>query len=114
MIRTLIVLLALTLPVRNHGQYAQSDLGQWFDGLENGDGTNCCSYADGVKIEGPDWHQTGDPAFPDEVYLDGDWIKVPREAIVKATNRVGFAVVWPVVTPGAKTWVRCFMPGTEL
>jgi hypothetical protein len=116
-LRRVFILMFLTLPAlaRNNGQYAQnSELGRWFESLENAQKGNCCSVADGLRIDAPDWRPTLDPEFPDEVSINGKWIKVPKAALVRATNRVGYAIVWPVTGEMGNIWIRCFLPGVEL
>jgi len=58
------------------------------------------------------------------VFLDGQWIEVPDDAIVVERNKYGRPVVWPyyvyVGDEKGGSWevtkvtrIRCFMPGTE-
>lgn len=77
---------------------------QWFKGLRNQNGFSCCDGTDGTKLEDPDWRMTDD-GF--EVKLEGEWRAVPPEAVLKASNRVGYAMVW--IWNGR---IACFMPGT--
>ena len=61
---------------------------------------------------------------PLRVFLDGQWIEVPDDAIVVERNKYGRPVVWPyyvyVGDEKGGSWevtkvtrIRCFMPGTE-
>src|SRR5271169_288955 len=75
------------------GRYANSPLKPWFDQLASGKGL-CCSFADGKSVEDVDW-DTGGANGSFRVRLDGQWIDVPDEAVVKEPNRFGPAVVWP-------------------
>lgn len=92
---------------RDDGRYAQSPLKSWFDHLASGKGL-CCSFADGVSVEDPDW-TTHDGHY--RVRLDEQWIDVPDDAVITESNRVGKTMVWPVKIEGSPVWVRCFMPG---
>ena len=90
------------------GRYAASPLKSWFDGLQNKAGGNCCSIADGYRIDDADWD------IKDEQYrvrINGQWMIVPPEALVTVPNKVGRAMVWPVQDVEGKTVIRCFMPG---
>jgi hypothetical protein len=101
-----------TLLARNNGQYAADDpLKDWWSSLNNAQGGNCCSGADGRRVAVPDWEKTGDPEFPYRVNIDGEWVRVSRHNVVEATNRVGYPVVWPVTEEGGHPYARCFMPG---
>lgn len=91
------------------GSHANDPLRKWFDSLASGKGL-CCSFADGVSIEGVDW-DTGGPDGGYRVRLKGEWIDVPPNAIVKEPNRYGPAVVWPYQDVDGETQIRCFLPG---
>jgi hypothetical protein len=91
------------------GSHADDPLHKWFDSLASGNGL-CCSFADGVSIEGVDW-DTGGPDGGYRVRLKGEWIVVPPNAVVKEPNRYGPAVVWPYQDFDGKTQIRCFLPG---
>ena len=94
------------------GKYAQAnpDMHKWFDGLSAGYG-NCCSVADGRTIADPDIDPTVGHI---RVRIDGVWIDVPDEAVVKGPNRFGQAVVWPSKDPYGKTYIRCYLPGAGM
>jgi hypothetical protein len=91
------------------GTQADDPLHKWFDSLASGKGP-CCSFADGVSIEGVDW-DTGGPDGGYRVRLKGEWIDVPSNAVVKEPNRYGPTVVWPYQDVDGKTQIRCFLPG---
>jgi hypothetical protein len=92
---------------RDDGRYANSPLKPWFDSLRSGRGL-CCSDADGVAVSDPDWDSKNGHF---RVRLDGEWIDVPDEAVIKEPNRAGRTMVWPI--KGALgTSVRCFLPGS--
>jgi hypothetical protein len=93
---------------RDSGQFADSPLKHWFDGLASEKGL-CCSFADGVSVKGVDW-DTQNGHY--RVHIDGQWIVVPDTAVVTAPNRYGPAVVWPYFDPDdRKIKIRCFLPG---
>lgn len=112
---TALVVLVLALCVsyaypRDDGRYAGSPLKEWFDHLSSGHGL-CCSDADGFAISDPDW-DTKDGHY--RVRLDGQWIDVPDDAVIKEPNRAGKTMVWPIqMWDGSKHTflIRCFMPG---
>src|SRR4051812_44931974 len=86
------------------GRYAQSPNREWFDSLKGGHGVSCCSNADGLRLDDPDWEYNGSEY---RVKLDGDWLSVPPDALVTATNRVGYAIVWPWKDYQGKTQIHC-------
>jgi len=111
-VRTIVVAVTALLAAglvwaRDDGRYANSPLKPWFDSLRSGRGL-CCSDADGVVISDPDW-DSRDGHF--RVRLDGEWIDVPDDAVIKEPNRVGRAMVWPI-RGALGTSVRCFLPGS--
>jgi len=102
------VLLAAGLAFgRDDGRYANSPLKPWFDNLRSSQGL-CCSDADGVAISDPDW-DSKDGHF--RVRLDGEWIDVPDDAVIKEPNRAGRTMVWPL-RGSLGTSIRCFLPGS--
>lgn len=96
---------------RDSGQWGdvKPEIRLWFNGLANQRGGQCCSFADGLSIDDPDWDVKGNGY---RVRIKGEWIDVPPEALVSAQNRIGRAIVWPLEVEG-KTKIRCFMPGSE-
>jgi hypothetical protein len=111
-VRTILVVVPAVLAAglvwaHDDGRYADSPLKPWFDNLRSGRGL-CCSNADGVAIADPDW-DSRDGHY--RVRLDGEWIDVPDDAVIKEPNRVGRTMVWPNKSP-AGTSIRCFLPGT--
>lgn len=89
------------------GRYADAPLHDWFKGLETPGGGRCCDLADGTGIEAIDWFIDGDHYV---VKIDGAFVEVPDNKVVKEPNRFGQAVVWTYYQNGIQT-VRCFMPG---
>jgi hypothetical protein len=74
------------------GRYANSPLKSWFDGLASGKGP-CCSDADGTALSDVDW-EASDGHY--RVRIEGQWIDVPDEAVIKEPNRAGRTMVWPI------------------
>jgi len=108
----LLLTTALPLFARDRGQFANStpEMKAWFDALKSGRGP-CCSDADGMVVSDGDW-DTKDGRY--RVRLDGEWIDVPDDAVVKEPNRAGRAMVWPMpLRPEDDAiTIRCFMPGS--
>jgi len=103
-------LFASSLQARDvDGRYAATnpELHQWFEGLRSGKGP-CCSDADGTAVLDVDWETAGGHY---RVRIDGQWVDVPDEAIIKEPNRIGRTMVWPIRTYWGLT-IRCFMPGS--
>lgn len=76
----------------------------WFRSLRSPSGIPCCDFADGSRIEDPDYKENEDGSY--EVFIRGQWIHVDRNHVLIGINRVGYAVYWGV--PGI---TYCFMPG---
>lgn len=98
---------AASAMARDDGRFAQSPFKQWFNGLHSSKGL-CCSFADGVTVEDPDWDTEGGHY---RVRIDGKWIDVPDAALVTEPNKFGAAVVWPYQDMNGETQIRCFLPG---
>jgi hypothetical protein len=81
---------------------------EWFRSLKNSRGESCCDYADGVRLEAPEWRQLEDHSF--EVFAREKWNKIPPNRVLKGTNRVGYAILW---WPRAWDNPTCFLPGAE-
>jgi hypothetical protein len=116
MLRILAVLAIALAPALAYSHDARHpELNNWFEGLHSGKGP-CCSNADGNVVIDADW-ESKDGHY--RVKLEGQWVDVPDEAVIKEPNRDGRTIVWPGGTtwnynmPNAKTLtVRCFMPGS--
>lgn len=97
--------------------FAVSDnMKQWFDTLRSKKGP-CCSDADGSVIKDTDW-DTADGHY--RVFIEGKWLVVPDDAVIKEPNLYGPTMVWPIRSNGqtygynvngAVVDIRCFMPG---
>ena len=94
---------------------------EWWGGLRNKTGGQCCSDADGLSIQDVDWDMRKeqywvhfhDLKIADTEIPDG-WEPVPDDAVVIDPNKYGGAVVWPYIriTNGVThAGIRCFMPG---
>jgi hypothetical protein len=94
---------------RDDGRYAQSPLKSWFDGLKSGKGP-CCSDADGTALSDVDWEAKGENY---RVRIEGNWIDVPDDAVLKEPNRAGKTMVWPMYRDG-RMQIRCFIPGSMI
>lgn len=104
----IVMLIAMTAPGSAHWTGPTDPaLHAWFDSLASGRGL-CCSFADGVALDSPDW---GTDAHGYWVMIGGNKIDVPPEAVVTAPNKYGQAVVWPYTGADGVTRIRCFMPG---
>lgn len=96
------------------GRFANSPLHDWFEKLRSQGGAHCCSDADGMSIEDPDWETVSNPDTPKihfRVRLQGQWVNVDDDAVVTEPNKIGKAMVWPYIVNGTPA-VRCFMPGS--
>lgn len=102
------VTLGTLLLARDASRFASTDpdTKAWFDSLSSGRGP-CCSDADGYALSDVDWRNDGGHY---QVLIDGAWLEVPDEAVVKVPNRVGRTMVWPIRFPD-HVYIRCFMPG---
>ncbi len=110
-----IAMLLLVLGMRAHAAGdAQkwghdSETSDWFRNLHNPGGFPCCDYADGNRIEDPDYSENEDGSYEVNVAGRGS-VHVPKEKVVTATNRVGYAIIW--WNPSAPD-PYCFLPGAR-
>jgi hypothetical protein len=104
---TAAVLFAGNAMARDDGRYANSPLKPWFDSLKSGKGP-CCSDADGSAVADVDW-ESKDGHY--RVRLEGQWIDVPDDAVIKEPNRAGRTMVWPIKDASGIS-IRCFLPGS--
>ena len=101
------VLGTLAAPARDDGRYANSPLKSWFESLQSKGGGPCCADADGLSLSDVEW-DTKDGHY--RVQLQGEWIDVPDDTLIKEPNRAGRTMVWPYYLNGHPV-IRCFMPG---
>jgi hypothetical protein len=105
-----LVLASAATYARDDGRYNQvsPDIKRWVEGLTDDKGRGCCATADGFRPEEVEWDMA-DNSY--KVMISGQWYTVPEGAIVKESNRIGYAIVWYYVDNGALT-IRCFLPGS--
>jgi hypothetical protein len=112
--RTLVVITLVLASVgaqaRDNGQYSQVplDIKRWVEGLTDDKGRGCCATADGFRPEEVEWDMA-ENAY--RVMINAQWFKVPDGAVIKESNRIGYAIVWYFIVDGALT-IRCFLPGS--
>ncbi|MBR1122093.1 hypothetical protein JQ628_11255 [Bradyrhizobium lablabi] len=90
--------------------HARPGLDSWYQGLKSGR-QPCCDGpgVDATHLADADW-ETKDGHF--RVRIDGEWIDVPDEAVLKEPNRDGRTLVWPMKYMDGSTHIRCFIPGS--
>lgn len=106
-------LLVLPHPAWAHDRN-RPELDNWYRSLQSGKGP-CCGgptvddpTGDATSLDGPQW-RTVDGTY--EVFVEGEWVRVPQSAIVQIPNVDGRALVWIYHYDGHPR-IRCFMPGT--
>jgi hypothetical protein len=114
LIRLTLALTLLAAPAASRdldGRYAKLDpeLHEWFEHLHSGKGP-CCSDADGRTVLDSDWEVLNSHY---RVFLDGQWLDVPDDAVLTQPNLYGRTVVWPIKMFAGMT-IRCFMPGSMM
>lgn len=109
----LVITIVMTLAAlaRDNGQYTNilPEVRDWANGLTNKLRQNCCSTADGLPAE-IEYDTLGGHY---RVFLEGEWMDVPEEAVLTGPNKAGFAMVW-VWRDNGKLKIRCFIPGQEI
>lgn len=83
------------------------ELKEWFKTLKSGKGP-CCSDADGSVLKDTDW-ESKDGHY--RVYINGNWMDVPDDAVLEQPNMYGRTMVWTGLYVDGKIQIRCFMPG---
>lgn len=106
----LLIAALTTKPVHGH-DHANPSLDDWYMGLRSGLGP-CCGgpKVDATTLDDNAW-EAKDGHY--RVRVDGDWIDVDDEAVLKEPNRAGRTMVWLGFRDG-KPFVRCFMPGAMI
>jgi len=115
--RGALLLVAAVILIRDPtGKWAGDPLESWFQSLHNKRGLYCCAEADGHALDDGEWDMKGDSY---RVFLQGEWIVVPDDAVISETNKFGKAMVWLhdyVDTLSgdvhAITRIQCFIPGS--
>jgi hypothetical protein len=114
-----IILACLSLGNARAHDAHRPDLNDWFNRLKSGKGP-CCSNNDGTALSDVDW-DTKDGRY--RVRIEGKWIDVPDDAVVKEPNRDGRTMVWPMngtfdsygtLRSFDGISIRCFMPGAMI
>jgi hypothetical protein len=112
-VTTAVLLMMIIGAVFAHDKHyaINSDMKHWFEGLRSGKGP-CCADADGNVITDADWESINGHY---RVRLEGQWIDVPDDAVIKEPNMYGPTIVWPINIWGANgkntPMIRCFLPG---
>jgi len=100
------VMLSTFAMARAHDQ-ERPELNAWYESLRSGKGP-CCDGSDAKRVDDADW-ESKDGHY--RVRIDGEWVDIPREAVVDGPNRAGRTMVWPYYKDGHPK-ARCFMPGS--
>jgi hypothetical protein len=100
------VMLSTFTIARAHDQ-ERPELDGWYESLRSGKGP-CCDGSDAKRVDDADW-ESKDGHY--RVRIDGEWVDVPKEAVVDGPNRAGRTIVWPYYKDGHPK-ARCFMPGS--
>jgi hypothetical protein len=108
-----LILLALALsinPIRAH-DHARPGLDGWYSDLKSGKGP-CCDGpgVDALHLADVDW-ESKDGRY--RVRIEGEWVDVPDDAVLKEANRDGRTLVWPWWKDGKRA-VRCFITGVMI
>ena len=96
-----------TSTIAHAHDHARPELNAWYESLRSGKGP-CCDGSDAKRVDDADW-ENRDGHY--RVRIDGEWVDVPREAVVDGPNRAGRTMVWPYYEDGHPK-ARCFMPGS--
>ncbi len=115
----MLMLLFLAVKASAH-DHEHPELNGWYQSLESGKGP-CCDGSDAVHLADPEWESHNghyrvllpkNPHITYDLEVNGEWVDVPDEAVVKGPNKDGRAIVWPMYEDGHPV-PRCFMPGAE-
>ena len=98
------------------GKWADDPLQPWFQSLHNKRGLYCCARADGHPLDESERDIKGDSY---RVFLKGEWIVVPDDAVISDPNKFGKAMVWlrndgHIASGELHNIIRiqCFIPGS--
>jgi hypothetical protein len=112
----LIVCLGIAVAKVYAHDHDRPELDDWYQGLRagpDGKGTPCCEGGEASHLSDPDWKSENGHY---SVRLEGEWVKVPDDAVVQGPNRDGRALVWTYqqwTSPSSlHRVVRCFIPGS--
>ena len=112
--RLIILLCLLTTSALSfdNGQYQNVDpkIRDWFKNLRSPQGVPCCSTSDGRYTT---WRKSEFEGYEYDVPIEGKWVPVPNEAIIRnANNPNNEAIVWYVKQTIEKPYIRCFVLGS--
>jgi hypothetical protein len=117
-VRLALLLAAAVILVRDPtGKWANDPLQPWFESLRNQIGLSCCARADGHPLDDGEW-DVKDNTY--RVFVQGEWIVVPDNAVILGPNKFRKAMVWlwphDVAAFGGSdsNLIICFMPGSEV
>jgi len=116
-VRLTLLLAAAVILIRDPtGKWAGGPLEPWFQSLQNKVGLYCCAEADGHPLDESEW-DTKDNNY--RVFIHGEWIVVPHDAVISGPNKLGKAIVWlrrdAHLASGeiaTITRIHCFIPGS--
>jgi len=102
---TLLLAAAVILVRDPTGKWAGDPLQPWFESLRNKLGLYCCAKADGHTLDDGEWDNY-------RVFVQGEWVVVPDDAVILGPNKFGKAIVWFRNPWGVKpdTRIQCFVP----
>ena len=117
--RLALLLAAAVILIRDPtGKWANDPLHPWFESLKNKTGLVCCAEADGHPLDESEWN-IKDNTY--RVFVQGEWIVVPDDALILGPNKFGKAIVWlqdhADLASGeiyTITRIRCFIPVRRL
>ena len=87
---------------------------QWFKSVRNPHGIPCCDIADGHPTE---WRPNETGGY--DAMIEGEWVPVPPQTMIRTTNPTGKAIVWYVpmlrgaLYAGPTYVIRCFVPEAQ-
>jgi hypothetical protein len=113
---SLILAVAVILVHDPTGKWAGDPLQSWFESLHNKVGLYCCAKADDQPLDDGEW-DINNSSY--RVFVQGQWIVVPDDAVILAPNKFGMAIVWlqsrADLASGDLTFstrITCFIPGS--
>jgi len=87
---------------------ARPELDKWFEGLRSSAaGGLCCSGSEAAGLANNDW-ESKDGKY--RVFVFGQWVDVPPNAVVNVPNLDGRTLVWATKGVMNNTIIRCFLP----
>ena len=106
------------LPTRHvhaESKYADNPLHEWFESLRSPGLDEPCCDEDGIHLNDDQWDMQGAGGHY-RVLVEGQWVEVPDDRVVKEPNRAQVPLVWTyhnIDSATGKTTIniRCFLPG---